>query len=117
MTLENNKNFPPFMLVGGPSASVTYDIVNTTGGNAAIRQSDLSLATLPKSSTIILEQPNKKSCDILPNNEICKLTITLNPTTEAAIQDIYQTGPEFELSVMPGFKQPLYPIKAQQITV
>ena len=32
MTLKNGQNFPFYMIVGGPSASITYDILNTTGG-------------------------------------------------------------------------------------
>ena len=114
MTLDG-PNFPAYMIVGGPSASVTYLISNTLGGPLDISLAEVDKTLLPKESTIVFE-PGTGTCGNLQNNQTCKLKITLNPIDAGAVQDIVQTGPKLNLNFNP-FSIPVYPPQNQKITV
>ena len=113
MTLENDQNFPAYMVVGGPSASVTYDITNTSGGAAYIIPARIT--ELPKTSTIKLLSSSKNNCYPINNNQTCKLVITLDPKSSASIQDIVHTGPMIYLPIGPNAFQKLTPLEQNQL--
>ena len=97
MTLESNQNFPAYMVVGGPSASVTYLISNTLGGPIPITAANIVKNLLPKESSLVFE-PGTGVCSNLENNKTCQLKITLNPVNSGAVQDIVQQGPRILIS-------------------
>ncbi len=118
MNLDGD-NFPT-MIEGSAQKSVDYTVQNFTKASSTLCTSNKFLKDLPVTATAGLNPapPVGQNCIALASGGSATLTVTLNPTTPASIQDVYQTGPLMYLSIAGIPVQILEPLdNSQKISV